>query len=193
MRCVHNSHLSFQTRRRTLISAPCIEPLLNRNTQLFKYIWVYSIKYIPLIGHLLISDKLWHWSLQIYIWEAHKYLCYLPPEAQLNPGWTQFWPLAVVARWCNWGSNHYSGLTLLPDTSPRVSLDPKNIGWTYEITVLQILIGELAFYEYRGSCFDRKKSLEHQWNLLCSSSKNHLMIKFILKIGDGVSHLIKIG
>ena len=29
--------------------------------------------------------------------------------------------------------------------------------------------------------------------LMCSSSKNNLMIKFILKIGDGVSHLIKIG
>ena len=119
----------------------------------------------PLKGHHPISGKLRHWSLQIYIWEAHKYLCYLPPEAQLNPGWTQFWPLAVVARWCNWGSNHYSGLTLLPDTARRVSLDPKNLRWTYEITVLQILIGELALYEYRVSCFDRKKSLEHQWNL----------------------------
>ena len=78
-----------------------------------------SINFVnPLKGHHPISGKLRHWSLQIYIWEAHKYLCSLPapPEAQLNPSWTQFWPLAVVARWCNWGSNHYSGLTLLPDT-----------------------------------------------------------------------------
>ena len=163
-----NSHLSLWTRGRisTNVSNTHWTPFELYYSTFKIYLNVYSIKYFVDPPSDIIKSLLnYNSDLCKHIWEAHKYLCYLPPEAQLNPGWTQFWPLAVVARWCNWGSNHYSGLTLLPDTAPRVSLDPKNLRWTYEITVLQILIGELALYEYRVSCFDRKKSLEHQWNL----------------------------
>ena len=147
-----NSHLSWWTRGR--ISTNISE---THWTPVELYYSTFKI-YLDVRDQMLCRSPIkYNRDLCKHIWEAHKYLCYLPPEAQLNPSWTQFWPLAVVARWCNWGSNHYSGLTLLPDTAPRVSLDPKNLRWTYEITVLQILIGKLALYEYRVSSFDRKK------------------------------------
>ena len=124
-----NSHLSWWTRGRnsTYVSNTHWTPFELYYSTFKIYLNVYSIKYFVDPPEDIIKSLLnYNSDLCKHIWEAHKYLCYLPPEAQLNPSWTQFWPLAVVARWCNWGSNHYSGLTLLPDTTPRVSLDPKN-------------------------------------------------------------------